>query len=570
MAPDPWSRFADESLDGETVRSRADAKEKYKLVRDKDGRHYASGVEIATEKVTLVNRRLQSISTETQEVQTLTPEELVGDAQPQVDEATLVEFLRTTGPLMEEELGLAWNSSTAFEAYEPMWDDAGETCDMALQLWKEGLVDLQVTSVAWNCTGNTLACSLGRLETLGWCEVSAPVCLWNTKRAQLVANEPDLTIEVTNFVMCLAFHPTQPGLLAGGTYNGELMMWSTSSGELDPLVASSSIDDYFHREAIQKVEWISAGIAGKDLYLLATVSCDGKVLLWETRKNDLSFPMRGFSLLMRTDDPTRRRQLGGRALSFSPLDPFSFAVGCETGHMMLATRPQAAASMGKPGGSYTWRSSGVALLDQTASTNDRIKLQNHVENYCMRSGAKEVTAEVVFASKPDPVMLFPEPRRTDFESHAGAVTVMAFSPFHRKLLLSASVDGSVKIFQTLSDRALMTFYPPSKHLSTCAVSAAAWSPARPGVFAVAMEMGGVYVYDLMKSRHEPALELPISGGGNQRITSLMFNPKMLRLLAVGDEGGRMRVFRLPFDLTKHKKDEMAFVSRLMGTTAGKS
>jgi len=408
-----------------------------------------------------------------------------------------------------------------------------------------------------------LACSLGRLETLGWCEVSAPVCLWNTNRPQLNASEPDLTIEITNFVMCLAFHPTEPGLLAGGTYNGELMLWNTSSGELDPLLGSSSIDDYFHREAIQKIEWISAGIVGKDTYHLATTSCDGKVLLWEARKNDLSYPSRGFTLCMSTEDPTKRRLLGGRSLSISPLDPSSFAIGCETGNLLLAIRPPPAQSLGKPSGSYTWRSSGAVLLDQAASHNDRIKLQNHVENYCMRVGAREVTAEVVFAAKPDPLLLFPEPRRTDFESHAGAVTAVAFSPFHRKMLLSASVDGSVKIFNTLSEKPLQTFYPPSKHLSTCAVSAAAWSPARACVFAVAMEMGGIYVYDLLKSKQEPVLELPLSGG-SQRITSLMFNPKMFRLLAAGDEAGRVRVFRLPFTLSKLHKTEMDVVSRMMG------
>ena len=123
---------------------------------------------------------------------------------------------------------------------------------------------------------------------------------------------------------------------------------------------------------------------------------------------------------------------------------------------------------------------------------------SEVEGYCRTAGLKEVSAEVIFQSKPDPLVLFPAPKTTDLEPHAGPVTVAAFSPFHRKLLLTGSADGSVKLFDVLQQRAMQTFYPPAKYLSTCAVSAAAWSSARPCVFAVAMEMGGRRAFGLQE------------------------------------------------------------------------
>ncbi|CAE7521842.1 DYNC2I2 [Symbiodinium sp. CCMP2456] len=130
---------------------------------------------------------------------------------------------------------------------------------------------------------------------------------------------------------------------------------------------------------------------------------------------------------------------------------------------------------------------------------------------------------------------------------------------------SSSSSSSVKLFDVLQQRAAHTFFPPARHLSTCAVSAAAWSSARPCVFAVAMEMGGVYVYDLLQSRQEPVMELPLTGGTSQKVTSLAFNPKQRGMIAVGDDSGRVRVFRLPFRLSEQQKSEMAFIAtQLLG------
>eukprot|EP00448_Togula_jolla_P009898 CAMPEP_0170602582 /NCGR_PEP_ID=MMETSP0224-20130122/18466_1 /TAXON_ID=285029 /ORGANISM="Togula jolla, Strain CCCM 725" /LENGTH=562 /DNA_ID=CAMNT_0010927427 /DNA_START=23 /DNA_END=1709 /DNA_ORIENTATION=+ len=542
VRPDPIERFRDASIDGINLMPVMPEAPKQK------------GIRLQTDKLSLVNRRLQSLESAEMEVQTASPSELA-NVTPDVDEQQLSDFLARVVPVMEEELQLAVHSIPAFEAYEPMWDDMDETCEMTQQVWKEGLMDLQVACVAWNTTGAMLACAYGRLDTLGWCELTAPVCLWNVFRPQLVPGDPDITINIQGFVMCLAFHPTQPATLAGGTYNGELLIWNTASGDLDPLVASSSIDDYFHREAIQAVEWIPADLSGSvDAYLVATVSGDGKVLIWDARENDLSYPSRGFMLL-----GSKRRVLGGCSLSFSPLDPWLFVVGCETGTVMRAFRPPPGASMGRPASNFAWKSSAVALLDQLG-LDARTKLQTHIEKFCVQEGIKEVTADVVFRSKPDPERIFPPPKTTDLEPHAGPVVVATFSPFHRKLLLTGSTDGAVKLYDVLQQKALQSLFPPTKHISTCSISAASWSAARPCVFAVAMEMGGVFIYDLLQSRQDPVLELPLTGSGSQRVTSISFNPRQRGLVAVGDDNGRVRVFRLPFNLSMQKKEEMAFIA----------
>lgn len=72
-----------------------------------------------------------------------------------------------------------------------------------------------------------------------------------------------------------------------------------------------------------------------------------------------------------------------------------------------------------------------------------------------------VTGEVVFASKPDAALLFPQPKTTDLEPHMAPVVQTSFSPFHRKMLLTCALDGCVKLFDIIQQRPLFTFYPPT-------------------------------------------------------------------------------------------------------------
>jgi WD40 repeat protein len=53
--------------------------------------------------------------------------------------------------------------------------------------------------------------------------------------------------------VCLSFHPSQPNILAVGTFNGELYLYDISSNS---ELAHSTIDDYYHRECITSILWL--------------------------------------------------------------------------------------------------------------------------------------------------------------------------------------------------------------------------------------------------------------------------------------------------------------------------
>ena len=90
----------------------------------------------------------------------------------------------------------------------------------------------------------------------------------------------------------------------------------------------AGIDDYFHREAIHEVGWVEQD----KKFLLATISGDGRILLWDITDN-LEFPCRGFSVLQ------RKRVVGGRALAFSTFDSSFFVLGSETGALIRGMCP---------------------------------------------------------------------------------------------------------------------------------------------------------------------------------------------------------------------------------------
>ena len=78
----------------------------------------------------------------------------------------------------------------------------------------------------------------------------------------------------------MAWHPSDPVILAGGTINGEIYLWNVAQEE--PQIAVSQIDEYFHREAITKLLWIKNEnmITLQKTVSLVSTSTDGKILVW--------------------------------------------------------------------------------------------------------------------------------------------------------------------------------------------------------------------------------------------------------------------------------------------------
>ncbi|XP_042300196.1 cytoplasmic dynein 2 intermediate chain 2-like, partial [Sceloporus undulatus] len=133
-----------------------------------------------------------------------------------VDYSGLRAFLQRVEELVIRELDKNWKSH-AFDGFEVNWVDQNETvtCLHSLSYPEAQERKLQVTSVSWNATGAVIACSYGRLDDGDWSAEKSYICTWNLDRRALNPKHPDLVVEIPSAVMCLAFHPLQPSLIAG-------------------------------------------------------------------------------------------------------------------------------------------------------------------------------------------------------------------------------------------------------------------------------------------------------------------------------------------------------------------
>ncbi|KAJ3299036.1 WD repeat-containing protein 34 [Borealophlyctis nickersoniae] len=384
------------------------------------------------------------------------------------------------------------------------------------------------TEVAWNKTGSVVGVAYGRYDHENWCTHKGMLCTWNITLRDLNPDTASFATEVSSCLMCIAFHPELPSVIAGGGFNGmllklplqnvaiinhesladmsfdelqgDVMIWQTNK-EQDPLTALSKSSEFAHQEPVAKIMWVP-GAKGRQ-YQLVTIGNDGKILIWDP--SDLSMPKAG-SQLSSTNIPRHivnlasggagSRQdsvLGGTSISFSKENPQEYFTTTETGYVLKCR---------------TTNATQIELVQ--------------------KSVPPRYTNPIVFAYTP----------------HSGPVNSISCSPHHRNLILTGASDGSVRVYNALQAKTVLAFDPSSR-----GVYAVEWSPYRSTVFACVTGEGAVCIYDLSHTpQHLPLTTLQSSANASTPATALAFNAKRCEYLATGDAGGVVKVWRLSTQL----------------------
>ncbi|NWX19763.1 WDR34 protein, partial [Aegotheles bennettii] len=487
-----------------------------------------------TGRIPTAETAVQSRSSRDTGVQADPGEDAIQDFQQvQVDYRSLLSFLRRVEDAVIKELNKNW-SSRAFDGFEVNWTDQSETvsCLHTLSYPEARDQNLQVTSVSWNATGSVVACSYGRLDCGDWSTEKSYVCTWNLDRRGLNPQRPDLVVDVPSSVMCLAFHPSQPSLIAGGLFSGELVVWDTSRTE-DPVMWRTGMTDDTHTDPVYQVNWLP-GTTHRSHPWLLSVSTDGKILVWKEERDGRLALAEGFAMV--AQQIPRSAQLkkfargeaavGVTSLSFSHFDPRVFVVGVEGGYALKCSMAAETPALHRTGSSIPLRA----------------------------------PAELAFAP------------------HSGPIYSVCCSPFHRQLFfflllpcprnlfLSCGTDGQVHLYSMLQTQPLVSLQL-SKHYLFCV----RWSPVRPLVFAAASGEGNcnkcycftgdVHLFDFEKSSQKPTVSLK-QAAAQCPVYCLEFNVKQPQLLAAGDAAGTVKVWQLSSDFTEQGPREVNHLEQL--------
>ncbi|KAM9337972.1 cytoplasmic dynein 2 intermediate chain 2 [Symphorus nematophorus] len=428
------------------------------------------------------------------------------DFLQRVEDAVIRELVRNT-------------RSHAFDGFQVNWEDHSSLVSCLHCLQHPSAVErgLHVTGVSWSCTGSVIACAYGRIDDGDWSNERSCVCTWNLDRRGLNPKQADVVIDVPTAVTAVCCHPTQPALIAGGLYSGEVVVWDTSRTQ-DPMLVQTGMSADSHREPVYQVSWVPLQKKGE--FGVLSASSGGRVLLWTVDSDQGRLVLSAAYALVRQQVPHSSSSsfkargsstVGVTSLALSPWDSDTFLVGSEGGLLLRCSfSSQMPAAVSSEGQSVTLR------------------------------------APAVFSFRP----------------RSGPVHSIHCSPFHRNLFVSAGTDGLAHVHSLLQAGPLL-----SLRVSDSYVFQVQWSPTRPLVFAAATGQGEVQIFDLGRRSLRPAATIE-QGGAGQAVTCLAFNHRNPHLLAVGKTDGTVGVWQLSADLTEQSPRESSQLEQIANQVAG--
>ena len=416
---------------------------------------------------------------------------------PLPDAPRVARFLRATAPpmlraLLENERSESFSSGALEAGYASADDLADRPPERVHRLVAptasssrraEILAGLVPTGVSWNATGYTLAVSYGRHDVPGWSDSKGAICAWNLRRGDVDAREePDAFIETDNCVQCLRFHPEHPALVAAGTLDGDVFVFSLDESDAarrdgDPLVAKSSARPatLAHREPVTGVHWqFDLAEASKRAdatlaYDLVSVAGDGRALVWDWRPDaqgaagkkiaSLKF---GHEIVAPHPETGRATTWGVASASF-PTDAASSRSG--GAFLTAASSELSAAVKNAASASFVVGSDGGPVLACSARAS--------------KTAAEEFRRKIAdLDASSAPPSLSRTAVVSQHEPHAGAVNGVSINPRDASVFATGGADGAVRIYARRARRRVASLHP-----SAGAAFDVQWSPHRPLVLA---------------------------------------------------------------------------------------
>ena len=465
---------------------------------------------------------------------------------------------------------------------------------------------LNCTGVAWSCTGSSVMAAYGRTDVAGWCDLPGAVCVWNVFGHNADTGSPDMVLDHPSCINCISTHPEKPSVIAAGSFNGEVIVWDTSTSTNNNSLGSnttsthviavagteepigvSPIVEYCHKEPVTAVSWAWDQVRSD--WSLISVGADGKILTWNI-DNKLDYPVKGARLF----------KPGVGSKSNRKEYPLSYGL---TSMAVSGGLP----TTGTAGGVQLWRRPQWMLIGQEGGAVVRAQVSKVLvgnDSPFDRATFKEAQRQGIEPYKSVRARNEDNDSRFSHVPHIGPVTSVDCSSFHRSLFLTAGQDGVVQLCHVHDSKALLQWEPSPKttdsqssgsasssQRSFHALVCARFSPVRPCVFACASADGYVYIFDLSLTTAAPVIVLDAQttgeAGTNSRsqqvdspgksstsksrdafsgrpaLTGLAFNSRQRDLIAACDETGFVHIWRLGSLLANRNASDQTALDELV-------
>ncbi|KAL3163306.1 WD repeat-containing protein 34 [Trebouxia sp. C0010 RCD-2024] len=244
------------------------------------------------------------------------------------------------------------------------------------------------------------------------------------------------------------------------------------------------------REPVTAISWHSGStsdpLLGKteESDLLLSLGSDGRLLMWNWHTAEL---LHGFELMWQHPDTRKLVLWGGTCMALPSQGFHAQSGGCLIGS----------------GGGAVFRCSldgscsSLQAFAQAVQAQQKALVSSHIRSLVCR--------------------------------HAGPVHAVTASPFDPGLVISAGLDGQVRVCSSLAGQPLLELTPSDSYLFS-----AQWSPHRPMLFAVGAGDGRVFLYDLTCDTEHPVKTLDVCRVAAP-VFDLAFNVRAPELFATTDQ-----------------------------------
>lgn len=335
--------------------------------------------------------------------------------------------------------------------------------------------------------------------------------MWNLHlhdRAEYVFNCP-------TDLLTAKFSPFHPSLIVGGGYSGQVFLWDTRA-KASP-VQRTPLTNVGHTHPVYSIQIVGTQNANN----IISCSTDGAVCGWTV--DMLAQPQEYLELI--TPPPTKAEDLAPTCMAFPQADPTYFLVGTEEGSVYPCHRYD--------------RAGAKAGIEQ------RIRYKGHAA----------------------PVMSI------DFHPARGPIDL-------GDLVLTSSLDWTVKLWRARTPATISSIASTNHQQSRPlleftredVVYDAAWSPVKPGIFALVDGSGCMEVWDITYdtevpvARTSPTTREPDKRGGTKSLNKVAWEQTDGKRLAVGGMAGVLTVYEVGNDLggaEYAKAEEWAAVKKMV-------